>query len=941
MDFRSGAQGTAPASTGPTGGFGRGLRADSASSDDSGFGDDSLPPDEYIQLRLQKMGSLMDASDPSHAMIDEMEVTTQGGDAAAASPLLALAQQQRVEDDQKKKSAMTVYEKLQALSLDEALPSALHLVDNASSLPAPDSARYFGAGGDGGVFMGTTPNSGSVAFATGNRAFMTDDDDVDDDDEDDAYVITWEGGQLGLIFKANPAGQVVIRRVNKKGTALGLHYARAGDVLIGLNGISVQGVPFLDIVEQLKNPRFPIKLEFEPMKFAALPPSAVQPGGVSTYAYSTPTSSSSKDLPSPASSAGTVEVTDQESSYVYVPRNVDETRDDRSSRSAHYDVVWDEGPLGCGLKHRSGHPTVKSVNRVGVSASVAQIGAGDILIVINGYKTKEIGFKSAIAMLQRAPKPIYLRFKRQSPIQSSAATGSATAAAQPAANNVNARDKYRDSRIGQGDDGSAAGVQLAPLQYSVLWRDGPLGIQIKSGTNGLVFVSRLTGAGNPTMTAQITPGDLFVRIAGVDVASRGIAGAFELLKNVQKPVMLVFQKPSKDDALGPVPSFRKLREEAAAAAAAANANAGAGASTQTGSVPHLITRTQSTGTCETRHKVDEEDSWQTRTAPYPHYSSIDTTIRMRPAIKASKSYDFDEVSESGSQQSNSRTDYSVESQQSQNPERASYALAPPSSHIAGSYTSIEENLPRFSDIEAGRVVTTEVTALPPPPSYLDVFTQSGRSRDMRDLTRQRPGSPPSESVSVSSEQHSDRHAAPLPPPPAMNDLGAFSSLPPPPPPQYSSSFFPADAAPQSRLQELRQQYIETERRRNQTQFSGTMMSSYSDLDDSGVMRQRNPSGAAGAGGGLFARASSSPLPLPELWVRWSDGPLGITFKRKNGQIVVSRLTGAGSSPGLEQLRTGDWLVSFNNHSTRDLRLSETMELLKRLPKPINMCFVVQ
>ncbi|KAJ8530510.1 hypothetical protein ON010_g14403 [Phytophthora cinnamomi] len=122
--------------------------------------------------------------------------------------------------------------------------------------------------------------------------------------------------------------------------------------------------------------------------------------------------------------------------------------------------------------------------------------------------------------------------------------------------------------------------------------------------------------------------------------------------------------------------------------------------------------------------------------------------------------------------------------------------------------------------------------------------------------------------------------------------------------------------------------------------AATMVSTYSDIDDSGLVVRRKPQPAFGDDS-LNAGAQAPQLPLPELWVRWSDGPLGITFKRKNGQIVVSRLTGSGYSPGLTQLRPGDWLVSFNNQSTRNLRLGETMELLKRSPKPVDMCFIVQ
>lgn len=888
------------------GGGARGLRSDSAGSDDSGFGDDSLPPDEYIQLRLQKMNTLMGfGGEPA---IDELDVVGVNGIGSFSSLVVGGGAYDGVLLTEQKgppppysgdKKPLTTYERLQALSLKEGNSSTLQLVDDASSLPAPEGGRFFGAAGSA-----PPPGASQLEFDYGghaNRTFMADDD--EDDDEDDAYVITWEGGQLGLLFKANPSGQVVIRRVNKKGTALGLQSARAGDVLVGLNGITVQGVPFLEIIEQLKNPRFPLKLEFEPLKFGALPPGIIESNSSSlpSYAsYNTPGGMNNRDGPiSPASSAGTVEVTDHESSFVQVSRPAEDFHEDRLRKNAEYDVVWDEGPLGCGLKNRNGYPTVKTVSSIGVSSSVAQIGEGDTLIIINGYKTLDIGFKSAITMLQRAPKPIYLRFRRQPPqlgASADAVAGSrgATSAPKPS------RDLL-------------AGAQLGPLQYAVLWSDGPLGIQIKSGNKGLVFVSRLTGAGNPAMTEQIKPGDIFVRIADVDVASRGIAGAFELLKSVQKPVILVFQKvSSSNDAAAPIPSFRRMREEAIGPSASAGH-------------PRTILRANSGGirsqnSISNRAEYDEAP-WQTRTMPI-RSSAIDETIRMQiPFASRSLSCDLDyeDASETGSQRSNAKTDYSDISQRVNVP-----ADHPPADSNLG-----DSLPPRFSDIEAGRVVTAEVTALPPPPSYLDMFTQSGRSRDFDEAFHAPPppGSPQSEGRSVSSHLGEHQGISPLPPP--AHEMDSFAALPPPP--QYSS-FFPVDGS--SRLQELRQQYIETERRRNQTKFGATFMSSYSDLDDSDVMRQRKSS---------IPRAPLNPLPLsrPELWVRWSEGPLGITFKRKNGQIVVSRLTGAGFSPGLDQLRTGDWLVSFNSNSTDNLRLSETMEMLKRLTKPIDMRFVVQ
>ncbi|TYZ61574.1 hypothetical protein PybrP1_002560 [[Pythium] brassicae (nom. inval.)] len=892
---------------------GRGMRADSADSDDSGFGDDSLSEDEYVQRRLQKMNTLMGGV--SNDRIDEelaplgatTSATSSSSSAPAGGGLTA--------------PARSALERLQALALD-----------------APLSAASAGANGGSSFFDDA---GGADALLPPPFAFGDDDDDDDDDMEDDAYVITWEGGQLGLLFKASPAQQVVIRRVNKKGTALGLHLARAGDVLVGLNGVSVQGVPFLDIIEQLKSPRFPLKLEFEPIKLSALPFGLASVGGAPLpppppYAFSSSSSSAAAPFPgplsqqqqvaSPTSSVGTIDMMDQDVSFATmsqagVSASVAPSAVADRARNE-YDVVWNDGPLGCGLKQRNGFPAVKTMSTLGVSASVAQIRAGDVLLVINGYRTHEIGFKSAITMLQRAPKPIYLRFRRQS--------APATAPLLAATN-----EARRDP----------AAATLAPRQYSVLWSDGPLGIQIKAGSgDGRVYVSRLTGAGSPAMTAQITAGDIFVRIADVDVASRGIAGAFELLKNVQKPVLLVFQKPDKVAAAGPgprastvpessggnsgsepLPSFRRLREDAAEREKQAMAAA----------QPQGLVRTHSAGSQGNgRHLLHPHDGgfsgdgnvWQTRTAPYPSNaaSSVDESLRVQKPLELSPrsfdlKFDFDDTSDAGSQQSNARTEPSLVA--------GGGALSAP-----GDDAYID--LPRFSDIEAGRVVVApELAGLPPPPSYLDMFTESGRQLDAFIAAKTTPESLPlSDSFSMASESRMDRFAAPSRLPPQETD--SFAALPPPPP-HYSSFYQPPPPDSVSRLEELRQQYIEAQRAHNQPQFSSTMMSSYSDLDDSGVMRERPSASRIGAPRAL------QPLPLPELWVRWSDGPLGITFKRKNGRIVVSRLTGAGLSPGLEQLRTGDWLVSFNNQSTDSLRLSETMELLKRLPKPVDMRFVVQ
>ncbi|KAK1935071.1 hypothetical protein P3T76_010837 [Phytophthora citrophthora] len=867
----------------------RAARGDSAASDDSAF-DDSLSQDEFVQRQMDKMRSLDEAentsfleSAPSHR--------TGSSNHSGTSELSA---------------NMTVYEKLQALALAENIK----LDDpNANSEPPKD------------------------------------DEDDDEDDEDDSYEISWDGGPLGLLFKANANGQPVIRRVNKKGAATGLQYARAGDVLLALNGVSVSATPFSEVIEQLKNPEFPIKLDFRPLKLsdiASAASAATSKWGLPRTGSSIHSSdATSAFCGSPVSSNATVDMRSNsgggwgETSPSYMPQ-VNEAPTEEPN-DVEYDVVWSEGPLGCELKQRNGLPAVKSVTGTGVTPSVAQIAAGDILVSINGLRTEEIGFKSTVTLMMRATKPVYLRFHR----------GGARQAPLPTGNSFNELPpSYRGPQSSRQDifppTGGDDAAPLDPKQYTVLWREGPLGIQIRTSSKGRVVVARLTGAGSPNVNDTVKPGDIFVRVAGVDVDSLGIAGAFELLKTVQKPVVLVFQRrgrghsrtssrgrhpglpspappvPAPLPSSSAVPSFRQLREDEAAAAAAAAAAAGRPPIVRSHSGGYSSpgrARSMSRGGSLKQFGVGYQDG--------ENYAASDDGTSLQ-------SYDYLGDSPASGHALNVDANGLPE-----------YSDLPPPPFPDAQLPSNEDYSEEDSFPPEARDESPSLTGLPPPPSYMDVFTASGRAKDQITMVPPSARSMDLHNIPDDESAGDDYFGDHVERPPPFE---AHSNDPLPPPPMYTEASAPQEETPSllgqpSRLQELRRQYIESERERNMFQNgSATMVSTYSDIDDSGlvVRHQRQPSG-----GLIPGAAPANQLPLPELWVRWSDGPLGITFKRKNGQIVVSRLTGSGYSPGLTQLRPGDWLVSFNNQSTRNLRLGETMELLKRSPKPVDMCFIVQ
>lgn len=851
----------------------------SADVRDSGFEDSTLTPDEFLRRQFAKMQTLMPAE----------EQEAEGGPVAALRPSQA--------------STKSAYEKLQALARAESA---------SDDAPPPAPIDLAEVAGD---LLG-----------------------ADDDAEDDgAYEIEWRGGQLGLLFKADAAGRAVIRRVNKKGAAAGLHYARAGDVLSALNGAPVDGALFLDVIAQLKDPQFPVTLEFRPLQLAEV--AGVQ-GPLASVAGTSPTASSK-----------TVDMTRAiGAAYDGSDKTVDSIAAVSNDASAQgeddeYDVVWDEGPLGCELKQRNGLPTVKAVTGTGTTLSVAQIAAGDILVSINGLKTEEIGFKSTVTLMMRAAKPVYLRFyrakqERVGPPSTSSADGK-----------LRAQSVAVDARNG-------LPAPLEPQQYTVLWKEGPLGIQIRTSSKGHVVVSRLTGAGDPAQLDQVAPGDIFVRIAGVEVDALGIAGAFDLLKSVKKPVVLVFQKRrssshrnrrQKDELVGgAVPSFRRLREE--------------WAQQQQGGRRPPIQRSLSS-------ERDDVSSWsrleRARGGPMRSFAASYAGPSAANAFGLPPP-DCDAISEGGiSQRSFDPSDFSGDFPSPRNNAPSVDADAggpidddlppPPAYSTVNDEDAPTSQPPAFTDAvpnddDDPTLVSIDSyddlpPVLPPPPMYTDIFTQSGRIRGMSipppiappptpesaDFTTNAAPpavmhSPRSDVYSISSESMpTDYHQNPFggAPPPSF-DMG----LPLPPPPEYTSGQGISNA--RTRLQELRRQYIESERMRNQ--FNDGY--SFSD-DNAGLDFEPVP-----APFDLQSDAAAN-LPAPELCVRWSEGPLGITFKRKHGRIVVSRLTGQGYSPGLTQLRPGDWLVSFNGRPTQDLRLGQTMELLKREPKPVDMSFVVQ
>ncbi|EGZ26464.1 hypothetical protein PHYSODRAFT_540980 [Phytophthora sojae] len=94
---------------------------------------------------------------------------------------------------------------------------------------------------------------------------------------------------------------------------------------------------------------------------------------------------------------------------------------ERLERSLSY-VIWreEDGPLGISLKPEKGksYPVVMAMNKSGVAGRGGKhnkVSVGDQLLTINHFDVFRLGFKKMCQVMQFAPKPLVLTFRRTSP----------------------------------------------------------------------------------------------------------------------------------------------------------------------------------------------------------------------------------------------------------------------------------------------------------------------------------------------------------------------------------------------------------------------------------------------------------------------------------------------------------------------------------------------
>ncbi|POM73078.1 Sporangia induced myosin-like protein [Phytophthora palmivora] len=211
-----------------------------------------------------------------------------------------------------------------------------------------------------------------------------------DDDHRQYEILLWYGSSLGSIgfISCDITGYPCVEVAEGNDSLPGMWNLREGDFLISINERSTRRsvVPFDAVVQILDSGVRPAVLRFRRPASHELQSLTKRPRRPSATAR-----------------------TDRQKSR------------ERLERSLSY-VIWreEDGPLGVSLKPENGksYPVVMAMNKSGVvgrGGKHSKVSVGDQLLTINHYDVFRLGFKKMCQVMQFAPKPLVLTFRRTSP----------------------------------------------------------------------------------------------------------------------------------------------------------------------------------------------------------------------------------------------------------------------------------------------------------------------------------------------------------------------------------------------------------------------------------------------------------------------------------------------------------------------------------------------
>uniref|UniRef100_A0AAV1TWE5 PDZ domain-containing protein n=1 Tax=Peronospora matthiolae TaxID=2874970 RepID=A0AAV1TWE5_9STRA len=243
------------------------------------------------------------------------------------------------------------------------------------------------------------------------------------------FLINWNAGPLGVVFRPDGGQDVppVVAQLLPQPSVVKMAGVREGDVLISVNGKKTTHLGYEKVVRLLFKERLPMILHFRSRHI-------IERGRGRAHTSSSRrcrTTSRPPLVETEEKCCPKVPVEDN------VPRNLRKTKtktktrrddDERKSRSVEpgerrrqrkqYSVVWERGSLGISFRAYSSSANVPCVDFISTSRgqgrNMDRICVNDVLVAINGEKTKALGLEKVLRWLHVVDKPVVLRFHASS-----------------------------------------------------------------------------------------------------------------------------------------------------------------------------------------------------------------------------------------------------------------------------------------------------------------------------------------------------------------------------------------------------------------------------------------------------------------------------------------------------------------------------------------------
>ncbi|KAE9025675.1 hypothetical protein PF011_g2918 [Phytophthora fragariae] len=262
------------------------------------------------------------------------------------------------------------------------------------------------------------------------------------------YLINWNAGPLGVVLRPDLGADMppVVAQLLPQPSVLKLAGVREGDLLISVNGKKTTRLGYEKVVRLLFKERLPMVLHFRsPLQVPVLQRGVSQAIAEEPAARARARTSSSAQQQQQQSRARGRSDVDSGHALIEQKRNPsahnlsvesDASDKKKSSRSKHksksgakaeaeerrlrkqFSVVWERGSLGISFRAYNSKVNVPCVDFISASRGqgrgMDRVCVNDVLIAINGEKTKALGVEKVLRWLHVVEKPAVLRFHASS-----------------------------------------------------------------------------------------------------------------------------------------------------------------------------------------------------------------------------------------------------------------------------------------------------------------------------------------------------------------------------------------------------------------------------------------------------------------------------------------------------------------------------------------------